>query len=237
MARTLSRLGAYPLLLAGALILAAPGASRAQPDAGSPPAAAGLDALYDRLAADLLAGRPLVATMYVALCDGEVQGLIPPKDRRVCRGDRIEDAVADFLRAAGSDEPLVVALPDGGTLEAGGRSHVLGYLGHDYLMDVIHDEHRDRLFALTGAGGTLPRGVFALSCLSNDYFRPALEREHLSILALNRQFTFPSAFAAAGIVGAVAAGKDRRGIRREATRAYARGQKRPLSEMGGVFAN
>jgi hypothetical protein len=43
--------------------------------------------LYDRIAADILAGRPLVATLYVALCDNDSQGIVPVKNRHRCRGD------------------------------------------------------------------------------------------------------------------------------------------------------
>jgi hypothetical protein len=45
---------------------------------------------YDRVAADLLAGRPLVATIYVALCDNDSQGIVKVKNRRICNGDRPE---------------------------------------------------------------------------------------------------------------------------------------------------
>ena len=49
-----------------------------------------LDQLYDRIAADLEQGRPLVATVYVALCDNDSQGIVPVKNRRICRGDEPE---------------------------------------------------------------------------------------------------------------------------------------------------
>jgi len=46
-----------------------------------------LGQLYDRIAADLTAGRPLVATIYVALCDNDSQGIVKVRNRRICRGD------------------------------------------------------------------------------------------------------------------------------------------------------
>jgi hypothetical protein len=49
-----------------------------------------LGQLYDRIAADLERGRPLVATVYVALCDNDSQGIVPVKNPRICDGRRPE---------------------------------------------------------------------------------------------------------------------------------------------------
>ena len=46
-----------------------------------------LGQLYDRIAGDLRAGRPLTVTVYVALCDNDSQGIVKVKNRRICRGD------------------------------------------------------------------------------------------------------------------------------------------------------
>jgi hypothetical protein len=43
--------------------------------------------LYNRIAADLASGRPLVATIFVALCDNDTQGIVKVKNRRICLGD------------------------------------------------------------------------------------------------------------------------------------------------------
>lgn len=43
--------------------------------------------LYDRIAADLRDGLPLVATVFVALCDNDTQGIVKVRNRRICRGD------------------------------------------------------------------------------------------------------------------------------------------------------
>jgi hypothetical protein len=46
-----------------------------------------LGQLYDRIATDVTAGRPLVTTIYVALCDNDSQGIVKVKNRRICQGD------------------------------------------------------------------------------------------------------------------------------------------------------
>ncbi|MBW2276926.1 MAG: hypothetical protein JRF63_05500 [Deltaproteobacteria bacterium] len=45
-----------------------------------------LGQLYDRIAGDLEQGKPLVATVYVALCDNDSQGIVPVKNRKICDG-------------------------------------------------------------------------------------------------------------------------------------------------------
>ena len=47
--------------------------------------------LYDRIATDVQAGRPVVATIYVALCDNDSQGIVKVKNRRICNGDRPQE--------------------------------------------------------------------------------------------------------------------------------------------------
>jgi hypothetical protein len=73
------------------------------------PAGKNLGQLYDRIAADLAAGRPLVTTVFVALCDNDTQGIVKVKNRRICRGDDPDQnlywatagGLAATLRAAG----------------------------------------------------------------------------------------------------------------------------------------
>jgi hypothetical protein len=47
--------------------------------------------LYDRVADDLEQGKPLVATVYVALCDNDAQGIAPVRNKRICKGDVPEE--------------------------------------------------------------------------------------------------------------------------------------------------
>jgi hypothetical protein len=54
------------------------------------PAPKHLGQLYDRIAADLGRDKPLVATVYVALCDNDSQGIVPTKNRSICNGRRPE---------------------------------------------------------------------------------------------------------------------------------------------------
>ncbi len=260
-----------------------------------------VQSLYARMAADINAGKPVVASVYVALCDNDSQGIVPVKNKKICvgddpdnnlywassgglwghtrtrgwkrvlvekhptpsiavravwkkrfspggrlrsagvaksfdiylvgiayRGERIRQTMVDYLKAINRDEAAVLPLREGRTIEAGGKSHIVGWVGHDYFMD---EPNVPGLIAETRGESTLEKGVFGLACISDEYFRPGVERPNVHILALNTHLTFPSAFTVLGILRGVAAGKDLKGIHREAVRAFAEGQKRPAGSM------
>ena len=257
------------------------------------------DALLQRIAVDTAAGKPLVATVYVALCDNDSQGIIPVKNRSICNGDdpsknmywkgngisgylhshgwrrvasvenpqenilvreiwkkrmvagislrhlgaprtfdavvvanayrgsRIHDAMKDYLKAVHTDVAEVVRPSAGIEIEAGGRSQVVGYVGHDYFMDVSEGSsaHRDLLAPLKEHDSTLVRGTFALACISNEFVRPYVTRDNVYILAMNNFLTYPSAWTIGGILEGIAGGNDGEGIYRHGARQFARSQK------------
>jgi hypothetical protein len=261
--------------------------------------------LYDRVAADLVAGRPLVATIHVALCDNDSQGIVKVKSRRICQGDdpdqnlywatagglsstlraahwqrvsvaysaegdlavkaiwrkrfvpggllrargvtasfdayvvglgyrgtRIREAMTDYLQAVNQDgERAEVA--DEVRLRAGGASHLVGYIGHDYFYDV--DDPRP-LLALQRGGSVWQKGTFALACTGHRLIRPAIRRDNAHILILNRTLGFPGAWTAEAIIAAIADGKTPREIHRAAATAFAHGQGISLGAALGSFA-
>jgi hypothetical protein len=264
-----------------------------------------LGRLYARLSADLVAGKPLVATIYVALCDNDAQGIVKVKRQRLCRGDdpdrnlywaaaggllatlraarwqrvslayfadgnlavkavwrkrftpagqlrakgvlapfdafivglgyrgsRIREAMMDYLRAVNRDDPGAEAVGELG-LSDGGASHVVGYIGHDYFYDV---DDWQPLLALRRGDSTLPKGAFALSCTGHRLIRPAIQRDNVHILLLNRTLGFPGAWTAEAIVTGIASGLDARAIYRGASAAFASGQGVPLGVALASFA-
>ncbi len=288
----------FPLLFCSILLCAisCPTRSSAEPDSSKT-----IGELYDRIAADLKAKKPIVATVYVALCDNDSQGIIPVKNKKICMGDvpeknlywatsgglkghakvrrwkkvvyetrpddtlavravwkkrmvpggelrargvrgavevylvglayrgiKIRDAMADYLKAVNRDAGTDLLLPSGKRLTYGGESHVIGFIGHDYFMD---EPDVPGLLAETRGDSAIAKGVFGLSCMSDDFFRPGIQRRNTHILALNVHFTFPSAFTVMGILRGIVAGKDHRGIHREAARAFAEGQKKSVGTM------
>jgi hypothetical protein len=265
-----------------------------------------IDPLYDRIAADLVARRPLVITVYVALCDNDSQGIVPVKNRAICRGDdpannmywatrgglagylkragwrrvhtaepaegpvlvravwrssldtggaladrgvkgrttayivglayrgrEIRTAMIDYFPAVHGDAPLNGALETGESIAAGGASHVVGYVGHDYFYDT--DEPETLLAEATGDSAQA-KGVFALSCSGHRLIRPGLQRSNVHILLLNRTLAFPGAWTVGGIAKGVALGQNGAGIRREAAVAFSEGMGISLGAALGGFA-
>ena len=268
----------------------------AQGQTGTP--AGSIDPLYDRIAADLGAGKPLTIEVHVALCDNDSQGIAPVRNPRICNGDdperniywgtggglagylkkarwkrlqyektenpeillragwkkrfspggalrergiekridvvitglayrgaNIESAMKGFLRAVHRDRPCRGA--------GCGTPHLIGYIGHDYFLDVFDER---RLMRAARGDSSLRKGVFALSCLGNTYIRPAITRPNAHILLLNKHLTYPGAWTVGGIAAAVAKGRSARGIHREASRFFAEGQNRPLGAILASFA-
>ena len=75
---------------------------------------------YDRLAKDLLNNKPMITTAYVALCDNDSQGIVPVKNKKICRGDDPENnlywatsgGIAGWAKKHGWKRVLKVENPD-----------------------------------------------------------------------------------------------------------------------------
>jgi hypothetical protein len=148
------------------------------------------------------------------------------------RGNRIRDAMVDYLEAVNGDEETQETI-DGRSLRAGGASHVVGYIGHDYFYDVNDPAP---LLGLNGGSSTLHKGTFALSCTGHRLIRPAIRRANAHIFALNRSLGFPGAWTAEAALTALAAGKTLPGIHHAAAEAFAAGQGIPVGTALASFA-
>lgn len=130
---------------------------------------------------------------------------------RAYAGDHIDDALHDFLTAAGSGEADVVV-----------------WAGHDRLMDV------DQPKLLPGAS---PRPAVVLACSSEAYFGPALARIGARPLLLTRTFMAPEAYLIDAVADAIARhGLDPAKIRAQAISAYAKYQGISSRAASTVFA-
>lgn len=272
----------------------------------------GLDALYDRIAVDLRAGKPLVVTVHVALCDksiipcgnrtlgngdaparnlywGGAAGLRAFFDYRrayqrifkdggdgkvilervvyrlrvrrpsahwrrrgikggfevlvvglAYRGKQIGRAMAALVAQVSRDEELPATsklaggslkLPDGRVIAIGARGHVVGYAGHNHLMDVTDFRwpSRTRKRAL---------GYFALACLTAEYLAPQLSKLPAArALLLTRSLMYPGAFTIDGLVRGLADGVGEAEVFRRGADAYAHYQKRPPGRIRFVFTH
>ncbi len=268
-----------------------------------------LTSFYDRLAGDLLDNKPMITTAYVALCDNDSQGIVPVKNKKICRGDdpennlywatsgglygwakkhgwkrvfkvenpdatvmvtaiwkktfrpggelksrgvtdsfdafivglayrgsKIERAMVDYLHAVNHDDAQTLKLKDGSTIEYGGSGHVVGYLGHDYFLDVYGDAAAP-LFDESRGKSTAHKATFAFACVGNQFIRPAVTRPNVYILMLNKDLAYPGAWTVGGIMDGIAQGKSPAGIHRRAARAFAIGMEAPPGSRFRAFAH
>jgi hypothetical protein len=194
--------------------------------------------LYEKDGEGMLAARGVWHRRFGASKGLKARGLTSGVDVYVVglayRGSRIEDAMRDYLGAVGHDAGGSLDLPDGGRLDVGGRGHVVGYIGHNYLMDVS-----DQADVLAEADGEaeLHRGVFALSCMSDPYLRETVDRPHTHIMVMNRDFTYPGAWTVQGVVRALMAGRGHKGIHHMASKFFADGKGKPLGAILKAFSS
>lgn len=151
---------------------------------------------------------------------------------RAYRGPAIEEAVRDYLRAVGNDSAQIERVA-GINLRTGGASHLVGFMGHDYFMDI--DDPKPLLAEAKG-DAKAHKGTFALSCLSDTYFRPALEQPTSHVLLLNTTLTYPTGWTVGGLLDGIIAGDSASATRDRAIRAFADKQGKSFEEARRQFA-
>ncbi len=259
-----------------------------------------LEPLYRRIAADLKAGKPMVITTHVALCDNRVipcgskrlgDGDSPGKNlywggasgfkatfdysrawRRVLlddgdgkviiqravyclrvkrpsarwralgvrkgfnvylvglgyRGTRIARASDAFIQQVMGEGGVTIKLPSGTTLKAGGQGHVVGYAGHNHLMD-------DPSYKFPAATRKTPVAFFALACMTSPYLKGHLPGENRRALLMTRTLMYPGAFTIDGLARALARAATQKQVFMSGVRRYAAAQKRPISAIRRAF--
>jgi hypothetical protein len=255
--------------------------------------------LYRRIARDLGAGRPLVVTAHVALCDNGIiwcgyrgmgdgdrprrnlywggAGLRAWFDRAAAgyrrvhldagdgetvleravwrrsvrpsaawrrlgvekpfevllvaiayRGKRIREATDAFVREVAAERGGELRLRDGRSLEIGGRGHVVGYLGHNHLMEAWD-------YRFPASSRKAPLGYFALSCLNAPYLARPLRSRATRALLVTQSLMFPGPFVVEGLLAGLAAGAPQREVYARGVELYARHQKRPERAIRWAF--
>jgi hypothetical protein len=153
------------------------------------------------------------------------------------RGLRIADAMGALISQVSRDarpkaktKTETLKLADGQTLGIGAAGHVVGYAGHNHLMDVTS-------FRWPRWTRTRPLGYFALACMTAPYLTRRLSGRQAVGLLLTKTLMYPGAFTIEGLVRALAAGGDQRAVFRGGADAYARYQKRPTKRIRWAFTH
>jgi len=147
-------------------------------------------------------------------------------------GREIESAIKRFLEltAGRSVEEIDVKTARGvEKLRAGGASHLMGYVGHNGLMDFS----LDRL--PRGLPGAKARSVIVLACKSKPYFQRHLKQTGAHVLLLTTGFMAPEAYTLDAALRSWAGGGEPEQVREGAARAYQKYQKCSLKAAENLF--
>lgn len=149
------------------------------------------------------------------------------------RGVEIDAALTRYAEDLYGAHRQAVALPDGTSIAAGGDAHVVAYVGHNRLMDLVSFDWR----AVAARGDDVSRGVIAIACHTAPYMKDIVPGPRQVPLILTRDYMLASAAALEGAALAFARGGDYAAIRRGGAQGYADGGKKPLRRVFGAFTN
>jgi hypothetical protein len=179
-------------------------------------------------------GERLERAVYRRFVGGALWGLAP--DRRVeqivvlqaVRGSAIDHAVESFWSLATTGGSVEI-------VDAGKprllRLHVVGYAGHNRLMDGMSLPE-----SAPGSSGARALSSFVLACHSESYFGGSLRRAGSSPLVMTRALMAPEGYLLEAVLRGLGENDTRRALRARAVRAYARWQRLSEGQAGQIFA-
>ena len=132
-------------------------------------------------------------------------------------GQYIEQCTRDFLSSSAGLKKETLTI-DGKTLGIAGNAKLLGYIGHDGLMDFDIDD------AYTNTDGKT-RDVIILACFSKRFFAPHLADASVNPLVWTTHLMCPEAYTIHDAITGYLAGEANAAVRKRAVLAYAKFQK------------
>jgi hypothetical protein len=142
-------------------------------------------------------------------------------------GDSINQGVEQFWRVA--TEGGVVKFQDGGRAREA-RIHVVGYAGHNRLMDGV------RLPPAPDPARRAPIAAFVLACHSEPYFGRALRAAGVQVLLTTRALMAPEGYLIDAVVRTVGDNRGVRTVRSAAIEASVRWQGIERKDASWIFA-
>lgn len=146
-------------------------------------------------------------------------------------GERMDHALRDFIAfSAGARADDVDVVAKDGTkvhLEAGGRSDLVAFVGHDGLMDGIEP-------AVPVTSGDRPHGAVVVACFSRSWFSPLMKQAKVPLWVGTTNLLAAEAYSVEAAIRAYADGAAPAAMRAAAGKAYAKYQK--ISEGSGLGA-
>jgi len=148
------------------------------------------------------------------------------------QGDRIRQAITDFLSAAAGDHGEELNLRSGNpiTVHAGGAANIVAYIGHDGFMDFqLSDFPRPK--------NTGRREAIVLACISKRYFAEPLRATGAHPLLWTTGLMAPEAYTLKDALDGWMAGENDEQVRERAARAYDRYQKCGIKGARRLFVS
>ncbi len=148
------------------------------------------------------------------------------------RGSNIQDATEDFFAAAAGRKQETVTTRVGQqqiTLVAAGSADLVAYIGHNGLMD----------FSIAfpeAAADAASRDAIVLCCISERYFRSALDRCRAKPILMTTQLMYPGAFILRAALDGWLRGESPTRLRERAANVYAANQHISVGAARGIFA-
>lgn len=142
-------------------------------------------------------------------------------------GNRIDDAVLRFFRAATEGERVLV---DDGGAQRNVTVDTVGYAGHNRLMD-------DLKLPAVSEGKQKPIPSFVLACYSEAYFGDALRDAGSRRLVMTQTLMAPEGYVVEAASRGIALAEDRPAVRQRVVREYASYQKISHRSAAHVFVD
>lgn len=185
---------------------------------------------FTLLAVEQPGGGILERRIYERAAPGKLWGLSAEKKVRqvvvldAVDGKAIDHAVDSFYHAASGGDSVVIP---GGAIKA--KVHVVGYVGHNRLMD-------GRRLPVASRASSRATPSFVLACESDAYFSPGLRRAGSEPVVMTRALMAPEGYVLAAVLRGLGDGKPRAEIRKGAVQAYANWQKLSYGAASWIFA-
>jgi hypothetical protein len=144
---------------------------------------------------------------------------------RAFHGARIDEAVRHFHALATDVDEVPVTLSE---QRQSMRLHIVGYAGHNRLMDGLRLPGESPCRA--------PKPAFVLACYSEKYFRSALEAAGVKPLLLTTTYVAPEGYLTEAVLRATGENLSKAAIRTRAVQAYARWQRLPPARIDSIFS-
>jgi hypothetical protein len=142
-------------------------------------------------------------------------------------GRYIKQCTIDFLNSSSGKQQEIVQF-DGKTLGLGGNASLMGYIGHDGLMDFQLSE------TFINTDGK-KRDIIILACYSKRYFSPHLEAANVNPLLWTTHLMAPEAYTLHDALTGYINGEANEDIRERAAAAYAQYQKCGINAAKGLL--